>query len=331
MVSGSSLKSRQIGRSGPMVSCLGLGCMSLSGAYGAYDDASSLETMRYALDCGVTLLDTADSYGAGHSEDLVGRAVRGRRDQVVIATKFGRVRTASQEGVSGRPEYVQQACEASLRRLGIDTIDIYFQHRVDPDVPIEETVGAMAKLVKNGKVRYLGLSEARPETIRRAMKVHPIVAVETEFSLLYRLEAQETLQTTRELGIGFVAYAPLGRGLLTGSIRDQSQVAGTKPSQHPRFMPGNFEENRALVEGVESLAREKNCTPSQLVLAWLLMQGDDIVPIPGTKRRQHIDENLGSLHVSLTPEDVVRIGQAIPPGAAAGDRYPAAAMREVYR
>nr|WP_040639289.1 aldo/keto reductase [Microvirga lotononidis] len=323
------MEARQLGRTGPLVSALGLGCMSLSGVYGQSNDEEAVSLIRYALDQGVTLLDTADMYGWGQNEELVGRAIAARRSEVVLATKFGQVRSEKGQGVNGRPEYVRQACEASLRRLNIDVIDLYYQHRVDPHVQIEETVGAMADLVRQGKVRYLGLSEARPETIRRAHSVHPISTVQTEFSLLYRQEAEETLQTTRELGIGFVAYSPLGRGFLAGGIHDPDQVKGDRRAQHPRFQAEHFARNRSLVDRVEALAREKGCTPAQLVLAWLLAQGPDVVPIPGTKRHERLDENLGALQVRLSAEDVLHISEAIPLGAAAGDRYPD--MAGVYR
>jgi aryl-alcohol dehydrogenase-like predicted oxidoreductase len=323
------MEARQLGRTGPLVSALGLGCMSLSGVYGQSNDEEAVSLIRYALDQGVTLLDTADMYGWGQNEELVGQAIAARRNDAVLATKFGQVRSEMGQGVNGRPEYVHQACEASLRRLKVDVIDLYYQHRVDPQVPIEETVGAMAELVQQGKVRYLGLSEARPETIRRAHGVHPITAVQTEFSLLYRQEAEETLQTTRELGIGFVAYSPLGRGFLTGGIRNPDVVQGDRRAQHPRFQAEHFARNLSLVDRVEALAREKGCTPAQLVLAWLLAQGPDVVPIPGTKRQERLDENLGALQVRLSAEDVLRISEAIPPGAAAGDRYPD--MAGVYR
>jgi aryl-alcohol dehydrogenase-like predicted oxidoreductase len=303
--------------------------MSLSGVYGQSNDEDAVSLIRYALDQGVTLLDTADMYGWGQNEELVGQAIVGRHDAVVLATKFGQVRSEAGQGVNGRPEYVHQACEASLRRLKVDVIDLYYQHRVDPQVPIEETVGAMAELVRQGKVRYLGLSEARPETIRRAHGVHPITAVQTEFSLLYRQEAEETLRTTRELGIGFVAYSPLGRGFLTGGIRNPDEVKGDRRAQHPRFQAEHFARNRALVDRVEALAGEKGCTPAQLVLAWLLAQGPDVVPIPGTKRQERLEDNLGALQVRLSAEDVRRISEAIPLGAAAGDRYPD--MAGVYR
>jgi aryl-alcohol dehydrogenase-like predicted oxidoreductase len=324
-----SLEARQLGRGGLRVSALGLGCMSLSGVYGESKDEEAVALIRHALDRGVTLLDSADMYGWGQNEELLGRAIVGHRDKVVLATKFGQVRSAAGQGVNGRPEYVREACEASLRWLKVDVIDLYYQHRVDPNVPIEETVGAMADLVRQGKIRYLGLSEARPETIRRAHKVHPIAAVQTEFSLLYREEAEETLRTTGELGIGFVAYSPLGRGFLTGGIHNPEEVMGDRRAQHPRFQAEHFTHNRALVDRVEALAREKGCTPAQLVLAWLLAQGPDVVPIPGTKRRERLDANLGALQVRLSTEDATRISEAVPVGAAAGNRYPD--MAAVYR
>jgi aryl-alcohol dehydrogenase-like predicted oxidoreductase len=322
---------RKLGKAGPQVSAIGLGCMSLSGVYGKSDDDASIALIHYALDRGVDFLDSADLYGWGHNEEVVGRALRGRRDKVVLATKFGQVKTATGQGVDGSPAYVQQACEASLKRLGVDVIDLYYQHRVDPSVPIEDTVGAMARLIEQGKVRHLGLSEARPETIRRGHKVHPIAAVQTEYSLLYRAEAEETLRATRELGIAFVAYAPLGRGFLTGSVHDIADVKGDRRSEHPRFVAENFARNRALVANVEAMAREKACTPSQLALAWLLAQGGDVFPIPGTKRKERLEENLGALGVALTSADVARLSDAFPPGAAAGQRYPDAVMKAVYR
>jgi aryl-alcohol dehydrogenase-like predicted oxidoreductase len=325
------IEHRTLGRGGPSVSAIGLGCMSLSGVYGQSDDRAGIEVIQHALDRGIDFLDSADMYGWGHNEELVGRALKGRRQGVVLATKFGQVQTPGGQGVDGRPEYVAKACEASLKRLGVEVIDLYYQHRVDPNVPIEDTVGAMARLVQEGKVRHLGLSEARPETIRRAHKVHPIAAVQTEFSLLYRTEAEETLRATRELGISFVAYSPLGRGFLTGGIRDPGDLAGDRRGQHPRFMGDNFTKNRELVDRLEAIAREKGCTPSQLSLAWLLAQGPDVVPIPGTKRRERVDENLGALDVRLSPEDVARISAAIPAGAAAGLRYPEGAMKAAYR
>ncbi len=326
-----SLDHRQLGAGGLHVSALGLGCMSFSGVYGPSSDEDAVALIRYALDCGVTLLDSADMYGWGHNEELVGHAIAGRREQVVLATKFGQVRSDTGQGVNGRPEYVQQACEASLRRLSVDVIDIYYQHRVDPNVPIEDTVGAMAELVRQGKVRHLGLSEAKPETIRRAHAVHAIAAVQTEFSPLYRQEAEETRQTTRELGIGFVAYSPLGRGFLTGQIHSPEELQGDRRAQHPRFTPEHFAHNRALVDGVEAIARARGCTPSQLVLAWLLAQGPDVVPIPGTKRKERLKENLGALDVTLSADDIKSISDAVPLGAAAGGRYPDGGMGTVYR
>jgi aryl-alcohol dehydrogenase-like predicted oxidoreductase len=326
-----TLEHRTLGTTGPRVSAIGLGLMSLSGVYGASDDTAAIDLIHHAIERGVDFLDSADLYGWGHNEELLGRAVRGRRDKVVLATKFGQVKTATGQGVDGSPAYVQQACEASLKRLGVEVIDLYYQHRIDPAVPIEDTVGAMARLVAQGKVRHLGLCEARPETIRRAHKVHPIAAVQTEYSLLYRIEAEETLRATRELGIAFVPYSPLGRGLLTGAIRSAADIAGDRRGQHPRFMAENLARNRALVERIEAIAAEKSCTPAQLVLAWLLAQGPDIVPIPGTKRRERLDENLGALAVRLSPADVARISTAVPPGAAAGLRYPEGHMKAVYR
>ncbi|HWI29730.1 MAG TPA: aldo/keto reductase [Stellaceae bacterium] len=325
------LAHRKLGKNGPSVSAIGLGCMSLSGIYGKSEDEAGIALIHHALDRGIDLLDSADLYGWGHNEGLVGRALKGRRQGVILVSKFGQVKTPTGQGVDGRPEYVQQACEASLKRLGLDTIDLYFQHRVDPKVAIEETVGAMARLIEQGKVRWLGLSEARPETIRRAHKAHPITVVQTEYSLLYREEAEETLKTTRELGIGFMAYSPLGRGLLTGAVRSADDVKGDRRSDHPRFVGENFTRNFALVERIEGMAREKRCTPGQLVLAWLLAQGDDIVPIPGTKRKERLDENLGALEVKLTPAEVARISAAVPAGTAAGTRYPEATMKVVYR
>jgi aryl-alcohol dehydrogenase-like predicted oxidoreductase len=323
---------RRLGKNGPEVLPIGLGLMSLSGTYGPSDDKAAEALIRRAVALGIDHFDSSDMYGWGHNEELLGRALKGLHDNIVIASKFGQTRQpGGANGVDGRPEYVQQACEASLKRLGIDTIDLYYQHRVDPKVPVEDTVGAMSRLVEQGKVRHLALSEARPETIRRAHKVHPIVAVQTEYSLLYRVEAEETLRTTRELGIAFVAYSPLGRGFLTGQIRSPADIQGDRRGEHPRFTGENFGQNRELVARVEAIARDKGCTPAQLALAWLLAQEPDLVPIPGTKRRERLDENLGALAVRLTPADVARISAAVPPGAAAGLRYPEANMRVVYR
>jgi aryl-alcohol dehydrogenase-like predicted oxidoreductase len=325
------LEHRTLGTNGPRVSAIGLGCMSLSGIYGQSDDAGGIAVIHHAIERGIDFLDSSDMYGWGHNETLLGKALKGRRDRVVLATKFGQVKTPTGQGVDGRPEYVISACEASLKRLGVDVIDLYYQHRVDDKVPIEDTVGAMARLVTQGKVRHLGLSEARPETIRRAHKVHPIAAVQTEYSLLYRTDAEETLRTTRELGIGFVPYSPLGRGFLTGTIRAPEDVKGDRRSDHPRFVNENFAHNLALVQRVEAIAREKGCTPAQLALAWLLAQGPDIVPIPGTKHRERVDEAVSALVVKLGAADVARISAAVPPGAAAGQRYPEANMRVIYR
>jgi aryl-alcohol dehydrogenase-like predicted oxidoreductase len=326
------MQQRLLGRSGIKVSAIGLGLMSMSGVYGNANDDESIATIHYALDQGINFLDSADMYGWGHNELLLGRALRGRRDGVIVATKFGQVKTPEgKQDVDSRPEYVLRACEASLKRLGIEAIDLYYQHRVDPKVPIEETVGAMKRLVEQGKVRALGLSEARPATIRRAHKVHPIAAVQNEYSLLYRTEGEETLRTTRELGIGFVPYAPLGRSMLTGTVHGRADVPeGDRRLQHPRFQGENLDKNVQLVSRLESIAREKKCTLAQLVLAWLLAQGSDIAPIPGTKRKQRVDENLAALDIGLSKEDVKRISDAAPSGAGAGTRYPADAMKRVY-
>jgi aryl-alcohol dehydrogenase-like predicted oxidoreductase len=321
---------RTLGSGGLSVSTIGLGCMSLSGVYGVADDAASEDLIRYAIDQGVDHLDSSDMYGWGHNEELIGRAIKGRRDQVVLASKFGQVqRPGGANGVDGRPEHVIAACEASLKRLGEEVIDLYYQHRVDPAVPVEETVGAMKRLVEQGKVRFLGLSEAAPDRIRRAHAVHPIAAVQTEFSLLYREEAEATRETTRALGIGFVAYAPLGRGFLTGAIKTFADVDGRRAA-HPRFQQQNFDQNRALVAKIEAIAAEKGCTPAQVTLAWLLAQGDDVVAIPGTRYKARLDENLGALKVGLSAEEVVRISAEVPTGAAAGTRYPAGGMAGVF-
>jgi aryl-alcohol dehydrogenase-like predicted oxidoreductase len=326
------MNSRKLGSSPLTVSAIGLGCMSMSGVYGKGDDAASIAVIHRALDLSVNFLDTSDTYGGGHNEELVGRAVRGRRRQLVVATKFGNVRNSDgSQAVNGRPEYVPQACDGSLKRLGVETIDLYYQHRVDPKVPIEETVGAMARLVDAGKVRFLGLSEAAPATIRRAHKVHPITAVQTEFSLLYRTEAEETLRVLRELSIAFVAYAPLGRSLLTGRVQSATDVPpDDRRREHPRFKDENLAKNVELVRRLERIAKDKRCTPAQLALAWLLAQGPEVVPIPGTKRKERLEENLGALQVELSAEDVKRISEAVPAGVAAGARYPEAAMRAVY-
>src|SRR5713226_4060375 len=323
---------RKLGGSALEVSGIGLGLMSMSGIYGNASDEESVRVIHHALDQGINFLDSADMYGWGHNETLLGKALRGRRDGVIVATKFGQTRDAAgKQGVDGRPPYVMRACEASLKRLGIEVIDLYYQHRVDPKVPIEETVGAMKRLVEQGKVRAIGLSEARPETIRRAHKIHPIAAVQNEYSLLYRTEGEETLQVTRELGIAFVPYAPLGRSMLTGTVHGKADVPeGDRRLQHPRFQGENLDRNVQLVSRLESIAREKKCTLAQLVLAWLLAQGSDIVPIPGTKRKQRVDENLAALDLKLSKDDVKRISDAAPAGAGAGTRYPADAMKRVY-
>jgi aryl-alcohol dehydrogenase-like predicted oxidoreductase len=326
------MEKRQLGRTPIQVTAIGLGCMSMSGVYGNANDEESISVIHHALERGINHLDSSDMYGWGHNEQLLGRALKGRRDKVVLATKFGQTKSADgKQGIDGRPEYVMQACEASLKRLGVDVIDLYYQHRVDPNVPIEDTVGAMKRLVEQGKVRALGLSEARPETIRRAHKVHPIAAVQNEYSLLYRKEGEETLRATRELGITLFAYAPLGRSLLTGSVHGSADLPeGDRRLQHPRFQGENLDRNVVIVARLEAIAREKNCTPAQLVLAWLLAQGKDVVAIPGTKRKQRVDENLAALDVRLSREDLQSISEAAPVGAGAGTRYPADGMKRVY-
>jgi aryl-alcohol dehydrogenase-like predicted oxidoreductase len=324
------MRHRTLGNSDLNASALGLGCMSMSGTYGKSSDAESIDVVHRALDLGINFIDSSDMYGWGHNEELLGRALKGARERVVLTTKFGQVQSPDGKGnlVDGSPAYVARACDASLKRLGVDVIDLYYQHRVDPKVPIEETVGAMSRLVERGKVRYLGLSEAAPATIRRAHAVHPLSAVQSEYSLLYRQPAEDTLPTCRELGISYVAYSPLGRGFLTGHIHSQADLPDDdRRRQHPRFQDQNFGANLKLVRHVEELAREKRVTPAQLALAWLLARGDDILPIPGSKRRSHLEDNVGAIEISLTPAELDRIGEAMPAGAAAGLRYPEAQMK----
>jgi aryl-alcohol dehydrogenase-like predicted oxidoreductase len=328
------IEKRRLGRDGPEVSAIGLGCMGMSEFYGSGSEPESIATIHHALDRGVTFLDTADMYGVGRNEELVGRAIRDRRDAVFLATKFGNVRGPNGEflGVRGDPDYVRSACEASLKRLGVETIDLYYQHRVDQNVPIEDTVGEMVRLKEEGKLRFLGLSEAAPDTIRRAQAVHPITAVQTELSLWSRDAEADVLPTVRELGIGYVAYSPLGRGFLTGQITSPDDFPEDDFRRfHPRFTGENFERNIALVREVEAMAKEKGCTTAQLALAWVLAQGDDIVPIPGTKRVTYLDDNIGALDVELMPDELKRLDEILPPGAAAGDRYHAQGMATVHR
>ena len=326
-----SLPQRTLGKSGINVSAIGLGCMSFSGVYGPAEDAASTALIHEALEAGITMLDSSDAYGKGHNETLLGNALKGRRADVVLATKFGNLGGAGGKFADGRPEFVIGSCEASLKRLGVDVIDLYYAHRIDPTVPIEDTVGAMSKLVQQGKVRALGLSEAAPNTIRKAHAVHPIAAVQNEYSLLYREQADDTRATTRELGISFVAYAPLGRGLLTADIADPATLAdGDTRKRQPRYAKDNLDHNRALAQKVEAIAKRKGCTPAQLALAWVLAQGTDVIAIPGTKQKKRLLENIGALEVKLSDGELAEISIAVPKGAVKGTRYPEGQMASLY-
>lgn len=328
------MKTRVLGKNGPQVSTLGLGCMGMSEFYGSHDDAESIATIHRALDLRLNFLDTADMYGCDKNERLVGQAIKDRRAEVFLATKFGNVRDEQGKfiGVSGHPKYVKSACNGSLLRLGVDVIDLYYQHRVDPNVPIEDTIGAMSELVRAGKVRWLGMSEAAPATIRQAVKIHPIAALQTEYSLWTRDVEQDILPACRELGIGFVPYSPLGRGFLSGRIKAAEDLEqGDWRLNTPRFQGENLRRNLEIVRRVESLAKKKKCTPAQLALAWLLAQGEDIVPIPGTKRRKYLEENIRAVEVELTPAELKEIDEKLPVGMTAGDRYPAESMKAVNR
>jgi aryl-alcohol dehydrogenase-like predicted oxidoreductase len=324
------MKHRQLGKAGPRVSAIGLGCSGMSSDYGVPDDAESTATIHRAVELGITLFDTSDAYGLGKNEELLGRALRGRREKVLIASKFGNMRGPNGERgiVNGRPDYVPAACEASLKRLGVDHIDIYYQHRIDPKVPIEDTVGAMARLVEQGKVRYLGLCEAGADTIRRAHAVHPLVALETEYSLWTRDLEADIIPLLRELGVSLVPYSPLGRGFLTGAFRRRDDlIPSDRRHAHPRFQEGNFEQNLDLLDSIAVVAEAKGCTLAQVALAWVLARGDDFVPIPGTKRRTYLEENVRALDIELTEDDMARLEGAFPPGAAAGTRYPEAQLK----